>query len=36
MGKRLALIEAIDQDFKARLPGYHKSRTAKGWRRWPG
>jgi hypothetical protein len=26
MVKRLALIEAIDEDFKARLPGYHKSR----------
>ena len=26
MVKRLALIEAIEGDFKARLPGYHKSR----------
>ena len=31
MGKLLALIEAIEQDFKARLPGYQRSRAAKGW-----
>jgi len=36
MVKRSAVIEAIDGDFKARLPDYHKSRAAKGWRRWPG
>ena len=26
MVKRSALIEALEEDFKERLPGYHKSR----------
>ena len=34
MVKRSALIEAIEEDFQERLPGYHKSRATKGWRRW--